>query len=74
MRNKDFSAPWYDPKFDQPDAPHVRNKDDPSKAWNQIFWHPEQLTIEERQYYGIDFNYYKFKQNGQESNRVSKTD
>lgn len=61
MKNKDPLAPWNNPAFDRPDAPHVKNKDDPDKPWNQVFWHPEDLSMEERKFYGIDFEYYEFK-------------
>lgn len=57
MKNNDPFAPWNSPEFkDDPQAPHNKGRDGP---WNQIFWHPTDLTQGERQYYKIDFKIYR---------------
>lgn len=62
MKNRDYMAPWHLSKFkDDPKAPHSLDPDNQERPWNKTFWHPEQLSMEERKYYGIDFTYYQFK-------------
>lgn len=47
---------WNSPEFEEdPTAPHNRPdiKDDPFKPWNDPFGDHDDLTPEEREYYGI---------------------
>lgn len=62
-KNKDPLAPWNRPPYkDDPAAPHNRGgPEEPGKPWNKPLWHPEDLSMEERKFYGIDFEYYSFK-------------
>lgn len=61
-KNKDHLAPWHrHPYQDHAEAPHNKDPDNPDRPWNKPFWHPEDLSMEERKFYGIDFEYYQFK-------------
>ena len=63
MKNADPKAPWNLKKFSSdPAAPHNKDPDNPVKPWNKRFWFPEELSREERKYYGIDFEFYNYKQ------------
>lgn len=70
MKNKDPFAPWNrEPFANDPLSPHNKGPNDMTKAWNQVFWKPEDLSMEERRFYKIDFEYYEFKKYFHEKSR-----
>jgi hypothetical protein len=60
MKNTDPLAPWHDPVFNLPDAPHVLDPDNPNKPWNKIFWSPQDLSAQEKRYYKLDFKLFLY--------------
>jgi hypothetical protein len=74
MKNTDSLAPWHrEPFVNDPISPHCKDPDNPDKAWNKIFWHPMDLTQEERQYYKIDYDYYNWKEQWKQKQRERLT-
>lgn len=57
MKNDDLFMIWNSPEFkDDPFAPHNDPiyEDDLTKPWNNPFGDHDDLTQEEKEYYGID--------------------
>lgn len=55
-KNTDPLAPWNNPLYrDNPLAPHNKaiDKDSPFKPWNKPIWNKDDLTTEEKKFYGI---------------------